>query len=72
VVERAIAGMDDVRKIKSSLTAAKSNIDRAAGTVDLVTDRVREHLRQIDDLVLVADGEATAPAAPEAEQSELL
>jgi hypothetical protein len=71
VVERALAGMEDVRKVKSSLTAAKTNIDRAAGTVDLISDRVREHLRQIDDLVLAAEGEVD-PAPPEPEQSELL
>ena len=71
VVERALAGMEDVRRVKSSLTAAKTNIDRAAGTVDLISDRVREHLRQIDELVLAAEGELEA-APPEPEQSELL
>jgi len=74
VVERALAGMEDVRKVKSSLTAAKTNIDRAAGTVDLISDRVREHLRAIDELVQAAEGEAAAAAArpDEPEQSELL
>ena len=71
LVERALAGMEDVRKVKSSLTAAKTNIDRAAGTVDLISDRVREHLRQIDDLVLAAEGDGEADA-PEPQQSELL
>ncbi len=71
VVERALAGIEDVRKVKSSLTAAKTNIDRAGDTVTVISDRVREHLRQIDDLVLAAEGEI-APAAPEPEQSELL
>ncbi len=72
VVERALAGMEDVRKIKSSLTAAKGNIDRAAGAVDVMTDRVREHLRANDELVLAADGDEAEPVALEPEQSELL
>jgi hypothetical protein len=70
VVERALAGMEDVRKVKSSLTGAKTQIDRAGGIVDVITDRVREHLRQIDELVL---GDADAAEPPrEPEQSELL
>jgi hypothetical protein len=70
VVERALAGMEDVRKVKSSLTGAKTQIDRAAGFVDVITDRVREHLRQIDELV-VGDAEPAEPPR-EPEQSELL
>jgi hypothetical protein len=72
VVERAIAGMEDVRKIKSSLTAAKGNIDRAAVSVDVMTERVREHLKTIDDLVLAAEGDDAEAAPAEPEQSELL
>jgi hypothetical protein len=73
VVERALAGMEDVRKVKSSLTGAKTQIDRAAGIVDVISERVREHLRQIDELVLAASGEGGEPATvPAPEQSELL
>lgn len=74
VVERALAGMEDVRKIKSSLTAAKGNIDRAAVAVDVMSERVRDHLRAIDELVLAASGDAADSAVPRpgAEQSELL
>jgi hypothetical protein len=76
VVERALGAMDDVRKIKSSLTGAKSNIDRAALAVDAMSDRVRDHLKQIDELVLAGggDGDADARVSPPLEdaQSELL
>jgi hypothetical protein len=71
VVERALAGMEDVRRVKSSLTGATTQISRATEIIDVMADRVREHLRQIDELVLAAEGEV-APARPEPEQSELL
>ena len=71
-VERALGAMEEVRRVKSSLTGAKTQIDRAAGIIDAMSDRVREHLRQIDELVLAAAGEDAAPPRPEPEQSELL
>jgi hypothetical protein len=72
-VERALGAMEEVRKVKSSLTGAKTQIDRAAGVVDAMSDRVREHLRQIDELVADANGELEASAELlEPAQSELL
>jgi hypothetical protein len=71
-VERALGAMEEVRKVKSSLTGAKTQIDRAAGIVDAMSDRVRDHLRQIDELVLAASGADDSAPAPEPEQSELL
>jgi hypothetical protein len=74
-VERALAAMDDVRRVKNSLTGAKTNIDRAAGVLDMMSDRVRDHLKAIDELVLAASGvDEDAQAAPPVEdaQSELL
>ena len=73
-VERALGAMEEVRKVKSSLTGAKTSIDRAAAVIDAMSDRVREHLRQIDELVLAAAGQGQdeQPARPEPEQSELL
>ena len=71
VVERALAGMEDVRRVKSSLTGATTQINRATEIIEVMADRVREHLRQIDELVLAAEGEIEA-APPEPEQSELL
>jgi hypothetical protein len=64
--------MEEVRKVKSSLTGAKTQIDRAAGVVEAMSDRVRDHLNQIDELVLAAAGEDGAITPPEPEQSELL
>ncbi len=72
VVERALAGMEDVRRVKSSLTGAKTQINRATEIIDVMADRVREHLRQIDELVLAAEGDQAAASPPEPEQSELL
>ena len=73
-VERALGAMEEVRRVKSSLTGAKTQIDRAAGIVEVMSERVREHLRAIDELVLAAGGDDAggAPAPAEPEQSELL
>jgi hypothetical protein len=65
--------MEEVRKVKSSLTGAKTQIDRAGALVEAMSDRVREHLRAIDELVLAASEELAAAVAgqPEPEQTEL-
>jgi hypothetical protein len=72
-VERALQAMDEVRKVKSSLTGAKTQIDRAGALVEAMSDRVRDHLRAIDELVLAASEELAASVAgqPEPEQTEL-
>ena len=54
-VDRALAEMAEVRKVKSQLTSAKSNIDSAYSMVESMAARVRGHLEQIDSLV-VAEG----------------
>ncbi|MEA2480683.1 MAG: hypothetical protein QOJ07_2605 [Thermoleophilaceae bacterium] len=72
-VERALAAMDEVRKVKSSLTGAKTQIDRAAAVIDAMSDRVRDHLRAIDDIVAAASGEdEREPAYVEPAQTELM
>lgn len=50
-VERALGALDDVRRIKSQLTAASKGIDEARGIVDSMAETVRGHLRRIDALV---------------------
>jgi hypothetical protein len=72
-VERALQAMEEVRKVKSSLTGAKTQIDRAGALVDAMSDRVRDHLRAIDELVLAASEELAEAVAgrPEPEQTEL-
>jgi hypothetical protein len=52
LVERALAAMEDVRKVKSQLTGAKTNIDNAYKHVDEMALRVRGHLAEVDLLVL--------------------
>jgi hypothetical protein len=52
-VERALSTMDDVRKIKNSLTGAKTSIDTGSGLLDEMARRVRELLREIDTLLRV-------------------
>jgi hypothetical protein len=68
VVERALNTMEDVRRVKSQLTGAKTNIDRAYDLVDELAARVRGHLSEVDVLVL---GDAAAPTAPRDDQMEL-
>lgn len=49
--ERAVAAMEDVRRIKIQLTGARTQIDKAGEIVDTMTARVRQHLGEIDALV---------------------
>jgi hypothetical protein len=68
LVERALAAMEDVRKVKSRLTGAKTSIDEAYKVVEEMAARVRGHLAEVDLLVL---GEAElAPEDPD-DQLEL-
>jgi hypothetical protein len=73
-VERALGAMEEVRRVKSSLTGAKTSIDRAASVIDAMSERVRDHLKAIDELVLAAAGPDAdpRPLTPEEAQSELL
>jgi archaellum component FlaC len=63
LVERALAAMDDVRKVKSQLTGAKTNIDRAYEVVEEMAGRVRGHLAEVDALVLGPSDEQLAAAS---------
>lgn len=60
-VERARGGMDEVRRIKTQLSNARTGIDNAQGIVDAMAASVRAHLARIDELL--AAGEADADAA---------
>ncbi len=60
-VERALAAMDDVRRIKSQLTAAAGGIDSARKILDDMADRVRGHLVQVDALVAAGTGDDAPP-----------
>ena len=68
--------METVRAIKNQLTGAKTSIDRSRDLIDTMADQVREHLRNIDRLVLEGgdvedESEATA-APPEPAQESLV
>lgn len=59
VVERALAATDDVRRIKSQLSGAESSIDNAREILDAMAERVREHLREMDRLLLAGQREVS-------------
>ena len=61
-VERALAAMDDVRRIKSQLTQATSGIDGARRILEEMADRVRGHLVRVDELVIAAAPATTGRA----------
>ena len=50
-VERALASLDEVRKVKSQLTGATTSIETARELVDRMADVVRSHLRNIEALI---------------------
>jgi hypothetical protein len=50
-VERALNAMEQVRRVKSQLTGAKTSIDNANSILEDMAGHVREHLRDIDRLV---------------------
>jgi hypothetical protein len=54
-VERAQGAMEDVRRIKSQLTNARTGIDNAQQILDAMAAAVRGHLAQIDVLLVGAD-----------------
>jgi hypothetical protein len=60
-VERALAAMDDVRRIKSQLTTAAGGIDGARKILEDMADRVRSHLAQVDALVAAGTGDDAPP-----------
>jgi hypothetical protein len=66
--------MEMVRTVKSTLTGATTNIEKARTTIDAMAAQVRGYLEQIDELVRTGesgDG-AAAPAdepPPESQRS---
>jgi hypothetical protein len=70
-VERALAAMEDVRRIKQQLTGAKTQIDKAADIVDVMAGRVKAHLDEIDAIVCAGAPEAAGVAEAATDRSEL-
>jgi hypothetical protein len=67
--ERALAALNDERKIKNQLSGAKTGIDKAYGLVEEMSARVRGLLGEIDALVRPADEVLDGP--PPDDQMEL-
>jgi hypothetical protein len=67
VVERALASLDETRKIKSQLTGAVSNIDKARSLVEGLEAQVRRQLGELEQLVRCGQIDE-----PEPEQQENL
>jgi hypothetical protein len=65
--ERALAALNDERKIKNQLTGAKTGIDKAYALVEEMSARVRALLQEIDALVRPADEGSAEPAVDQME-----
>jgi hypothetical protein len=59
--ERALAALEEERKVKQQLTGAKTSIDNAYGLVAEMSARVRGLMQEIDALVRPAADDAPAP-----------
>ncbi|HEX3693179.1 MAG TPA: hypothetical protein VHU13_07535, partial [Solirubrobacteraceae bacterium] len=66
--ERAVTALEDVRKVKLQLTGARTQIDRAGEIVEAMSARVRQHLAEVDALVVAG---AAAGARPGRRRTKL-
>jgi hypothetical protein len=71
-IERALNAMETVRAIKSQLTGAKTSIDRSRDLIDTMADQVREHLKNIDQLMLEAGADEGDREPPPRDPQESL
>jgi hypothetical protein len=62
-VARALAAMDEVRKVKSQLTAAQNGIGGARDLLGSLEARVRAELAQIDEQLAPGDAQTVLPDA---------
>ncbi|HYY23152.1 MAG TPA: DUF2130 domain-containing protein [Thermoleophilaceae bacterium] len=63
MVARALATLDDVRRVKGQLTGAESSIQNAREIVESMAKQARAHLSEIDALVRGGDEPRPAPTA---------
>jgi hypothetical protein len=71
-VQRALHAMDEVRRIKSTLTGAVTSIEKGKELVDAMASRVRAHLDEVDELMGAEEGDdAPLPPLDDDEQPEL-
>jgi hypothetical protein len=66
-VERALQEMEGVRAIKNQLTGAQTSLKNATHLIDTMAARVRERLKQVDELVMGPEQEEEEPASQQAE-----
>jgi hypothetical protein len=68
-VERALNAMERVRAVKNTLTGAQTQIGKAKDVLDDMAEQVREHLRNVDQLVLAGspgdEGREPQPKDPQ-------
>jgi hypothetical protein len=61
-IERALGAMEDVRRIKQQLTGATTQIKTASEIVTAMSERVKAHLADINDLLAAGGDEEPAGA----------
>src|SRR3954462_6457692 len=71
-IERALNAMERVRAVKNTLTGAQTQIGKAKDVLDEMSADVREHLKNIDELVLVGRDERPPEDEPPATQGSLV
>ena len=60
-VERAVAELENVRRIRQQLAGAKTQIDKASEIVGDMSDRVSGHLEEIAALVRAVEDDGEQP-----------
>ena len=73
-VERALNAMERVRAVKNTLTGAQTQIGKAKDVLEEMAEQVREHLRNVDQLVLAGspDVDSGEPERPPPAQESLV
>jgi hypothetical protein len=67
-IERALNAMEQVRAIKNQLAGAKTSIDKSRDLIDAMADQVREHLKDVDRLVVEGSADGDPDESPAREQ----
>ncbi len=63
-VERARQAVEDVRMVKSQLTGATTNITKARELVEMLAERVKNHLDEVEQLVSADAPDDERPSEP--------
>src|SRR3954452_10846730 len=71
-IGRGLNAMGTVRALKIQPTGAKTSIDRSRDLIDTMADQVREHLRNIDQVMLEAGADDRDREPPPRDPQESL